>query len=206
MSGRNGQCCCPEVTGDVAVSEEEPPPQSLCQESRARAWARPAGQGLCVSEGLAPWPRGAVLGDRLGPYPLQGSGRAPGSRPVARLRQSLRSGLGGPPLAEALRVLASSLPPAVSALSPTVDSVTLGLSLLIAGESAGSPACLFPATHTLSSQPDARALGACGADARPRSLPLRAPSHLPPGSKVALRAARAPRPETGFSVGSPRDP
>lgn len=38
------------------MSEEEPPPQSLCHESRARAWARPAGQGLCVSEGLAPWP------------------------------------------------------------------------------------------------------------------------------------------------------
>lgn len=117
------------------MSEEEPPPQSLCQESRARAWARPAGQGLCVSEGLAPWPRVAVLGGRLGPYPLQGSGRAPGSRPMARLRQSPRSGLGGPPLAEALRVLASSLPPAVSALSPTVDSVTLGLSLLTAGSS-----------------------------------------------------------------------
>ena len=74
------------------------------------------------------------------------------------------------------------------------------------GESAGSPVCLFPATHTLSSQPDTRALGACGADAWPRPLPLRAPSYLLPGSKVALRAGQAPCPEMGYSVGKPRDP
>ena len=96
------------------MAEEPPPPQSLSQ--RAGPGCEPAllGRG---SASLRAWHPGSVE-----PCWEAGLGRilSRGAEEdlTARLRQSLRSGLGGPPLAEALRVLAWSLSPALSAFSP----------------------------------------------------------------------------------------